>query len=173
MPNYRRLYFEGGTYFFTVNALDRSSGILTRNIGALREAYKTMQTRLPVVTLAMAVMPDHIHCVWRLPEKDMDFSTRWKVFKSEFAKRLPSYADASGKRRPGERGVWQRRFWEHAIRDDEDLARHIDYTHFNPVKHGHVAHPDDWPHSTWRKWKAEYNVAYQRDHDPNLITARE
>lgn len=156
MPNYRRLYVSGGTYFFTVNLVERTNELLVRRIDALRAAFREARTRLPFETIAMVVLPDHIHCLWRLPDGDHDFSTRWKILKREFSVRVNQADDARVKRRPGERGIWQRRFWEHAIRDEEDYNAHVDYIHFNPVKHGHVSNPDDWPFSTWRKWKDEY-----------------
>lgn len=156
MPNYRRLYVAGGTYFFTVNLADRSDDLLVRRIDALRAAYRETRTRLPFETIAMAVLPDHIHCLWRLPDGDHDFSTRWKILKREFSVRINQADDARVERRQGERGIWQRRFWEHSIRDEDDYNAHVDYIHFNPVKHGHVQDPDDWPYSTWHKWKDEY-----------------
>ena len=156
MPNYRRLYVPGGTYFFTVNLLDRSRDVLTRHIEELRAAYGAIAKELPFETVAIVILPDHLHCIWTLPDGDPDFSTRWKRIKREFSVRLPRTADANVTRRTGERGVWQRRFWEHMIRDDADLARHVDYIHFNPVKHRHVKDADDWPYSTWRHWKREY-----------------
>jgi putative transposase len=173
MPDYRRLYLEGGLYFFTANLQDRSSALLTRRIEDLRAAYARMQRELPVETIAICILPDHLHCVWRLPERDHDFSTRWKVFKAQFTRRLSKRDGLPERDRKGERGVWQRRFWEHAIRNDEDLRRHIDYTHFNPVKHGHVADPDHWPHSSWQRWKSAFGKAWSRDYDPALLAAGE
>ena len=98
---------------------------------------------------AWVVLPDHLHCLWTLPEGDADFATRWRLIKSGFARRLPrtEWCSASRTRR-GERGIWQRRYWEHAIRDDRDFAGHM---HFNPVKHGYVSSPADWPYSTFRR----------------------
>jgi putative transposase len=108
MPNYRRRYFEGGLFFFTVNLLDRSDNLLVRHIDLFRRCYGDLRERAPVETLAIAVMPDHFHCVWRLPKGDLDYSTRLKTLKASFSERLPRTADASVKRRRGERGVWQR-----------------------------------------------------------------
>ncbi|MFQ5562552.1 MAG: transposase [Parvularculaceae bacterium] len=156
MPNYRRLFVPGGTYFFTVNLLDRSSDLPTRHIGLLRNAYRYVVARRPFETIAIVILPDHLHCAWRLPPEDHDFPTRWRLFKERFTKGLPADAETRRGRRKGERGVWQRRFWEHAIRNDEDLSRHVDYIHFNPVKHRYVADPDDWPYSTWHEWKREF-----------------
>lgn len=156
MPNYRRLYVPGGAYFFTVNLLDRSDDLLVRHIGALRRAWRDTRRALPFETLAVVVLPDHLHCMWRLPEDDHDFSIRWKRLKARFSRLIPRAADAAATLRRGERGVWQRRFWEHAIRDDDDYAAHVDYIHFNPVKHGYVSDPGDWRYSSWRWWKRDY-----------------
>lgn len=156
MPNYRRLFIPGGMYFFMVNLLDRSSRLLTKHVSLLRGAYGAVQDAHPFQTVAIVVLPDHFHCVWRLPAEDANYSLRIRLLKERFTKRLPPGAITRTGRREGERGVWQRRFWEHAIRDDEDLNRHVDYIHFNPVRHGHVDDPDDWPHSTWHDWKKEY-----------------
>jgi putative transposase len=156
MPNYRRLFVPGGTFFFTANLADRRSTLLTEHIKLLRAAYAYAAERQPFETVAICVMPEHLHCIWRLPPEDHDYPLRWRLLKSRFSKSLPPEADSRPGRRKGERGIWQRRFWEHLIRDDEDLSRHVDYIHFNPVKHGLVEDPDDWPHSTWHRWKKEY-----------------
>ena len=100
---------------------------------------------------ACVVLPDHLHCVWTLPEGDADYSTRWRVLKTIFARNLPVGERRSEARlRRSERGLWQRRFWEHTIRDDDDFAAHIDYVHFNPVKHGYVQEAAKWPYSTFK-----------------------
>lgn len=97
------------------------------------------------------MLPDHLHCVWTLPEGDADFSSRWRLIKTIFVRGLPGGERRSqARRRSGERGIWQRRFWEHAIRDDEDFAAHMDYVHFNPVRHGYVRRVGEWPYSTFR-----------------------
>ncbi|MEE2692222.1 MAG: transposase [Pseudomonadota bacterium] len=155
MPYYRRLFVPGGTYFFTVNLLDRRDDLLTREIVRLRAAWAYAAKRHPFETVAAVVLPDHLHCVWRLPPDDDNFPTRWRLIKTEFSRSLAREADARAGRRPGERAIWQRRFWEHLVRDENDLERHIAYIHFNPVKHGHVRDPDDWPYSTWHDWKKE------------------
>ncbi|MEZ5920117.1 MAG: transposase [Parvularculaceae bacterium] len=156
MPNYRRLFIPGGTYFFTVNLLDRRTKILTDNIDHLRAAYRYVASRRPFETVAICVLPDHLHCIWRLPPDDDDYPARWRLIKSHLSKSLPRRQDPRAGRRTGERGIWQRRFWEHLIRDAEDLDRHVDYIHGNPVKHGLVAEPDDWPYSTYHEWKKEF-----------------
>ncbi|MCL4136961.1 UNVERIFIED_CONTAM: hypothetical protein GTU68_019137 [Idotea baltica] len=136
MSRYRRLYVAGGTYFFTVNLENRGSTLLTREIALLRSAYSSVVTEHPVNCHAMVILPDHIHAVWTLPDGDANFSIRWQKIKTIF------------KRRKGERGIWQRRFWEHCIRDEADFNAHVDYCHWNPVKHGFVDRPEDWPYST-------------------------
>jgi putative transposase len=151
MPDYRRNRVPGGTFFFTVNLLDRSSDLLVTEVDALRQAVRQVRARAPFHVDAWVVLPDHMHCLWTLPEGDADFPGRWQAIKTVFSKSLP----ADEKRSPvmsrrGERGIWQRRYWEHTIRDDRDYAAHMDYTHFNPVKHGFVDHPADWPFSSFR-----------------------
>jgi len=154
MPNYRRLYVPGGTYFFTVNLCDRRRSLLTDEIVELRASWADVRRSHPFETVAAVVLPEHMHFIWRLPAEDADFTTRIRLLKSGFTRRLAAKWKATG--RKGERDIWQRRFWEHAIRDDNDLERHVSYIHFNPVKHGLVADPDDWPHSTWLDWKKDY-----------------
>ncbi|MBY9066510.1 transposase [Hyphomonas sp. WL0036] len=153
MSNYRRLFVPGGTYFFTLNLRDRRSDLLVRHIGALRESWGEVVRVRPFETLAAVVLPDHMHVVMALPEGDADYPARLRLLKSGFTRRLPAAEKAEG--RKGERNVWQRRYWEHAIRDEADLDAHVNYVHFNPVKHGHVAEMDDWPYSTWPRRKAE------------------
>ena len=152
MPDYRRYRIPGGTYFFTVNLLERQGNdMLTRHIGLLRAAVRQVRRSRPFAIDAWVVLPDHLHCVWTLPPDDSDFSTRWRLIKTIFARSLPATERRSPVRRyRGERGIWQRRFWEHAIRDDPDFAQHVDYVHFNPVKHGYVGSAADWPFSTFR-----------------------
>ena len=152
MPDYRRNRVPGGTFFFTVNLLDRRSDLLVRHIDALRDAVRRVRNSTPFRVDAWVVLPDHMHCLWSLPEGDADFPGRWRAIKIAFAKSLPAFEPRSAVMTSrGERGIWQRRYWEHTIRDQRDLARHFDYIHFNPVKHGLVEHPADWPYSTLRR----------------------
>ena len=124
----------GGCWFFTVNLLDRRRRLLTQYIDA------------------MVVLPDHIHAIWTLPPGDADFSLRWRLIKIDFAKAVPKTERLSPVRvARGERAIWQRRFWEHLIRDDADYARHVEYCHINPVKHGFVDRVRDWPHSSFHR----------------------
>ncbi len=152
MPDYRRYRVPGGCYFFTVNLLERRGNtLLTDRIDLLRDAVRRVRSSRPFTIDAWVVLPDHLHAIWTLPPGDDDFSTRWRLIKTFFARALPKTERLSPVRRAdGERGIWQRRFWEHALRDDQDYAAHLDYIHFNPVKHGLVASPADWPFSTLR-----------------------
>ena len=146
MPQYRRNRIPGGTYFFTVALADRRTGLLVREIAALRAAVTRTRQLHPFQIDAWVVLPEHMHAVWTLPEQDTDFSLRWTLIKRTFSAAIPHAEDRSPSRAAkGERGLWQRRFWEHTVRDAEDFARHVDYVHFNPVKHGLAATAADWP----------------------------
>jgi putative transposase len=153
MPDYRRAWHPGGTYFFTVNALQRhSNDLLTRHIDLLREQVRLVRHAHPFRIHGWVVLPDHLHCAIELPPGDADFARRLGLIKAGFSKRLPKIERRSGVRmRRGERGIWQRRYWEHLIRDEEDFAAHMDYVHFNPVRHGYVARVADWPYSTFHR----------------------
>ena len=141
MPDYRRYRVPGGTYFFAINLSIKAPGcVLVRHIEPLREAVKCTRADRPFHIDAWVVLPDHIHCVITLPSGDDDFSNRIKAMKIRFVKALPPTEGRSSIRMAkGERGIWQRRFWEHAIRDEGDYARHMDYVHFSPLKHGYVS----------------------------------
>ncbi len=152
MANYRRALVPGGCWFFTVNLLDRRCRLLMDNIDALRAATRLTQTRHPFTIDAMVVLPEHIHAVWTLPPGDADFSLRWRLIKIDFAKAVPNIERRSAVRMArGERGIWQRRFWEHLIRDDEDFRRHVEYCYINPVKHGLATRVCDWPYSSFHR----------------------
>jgi putative transposase len=152
MPNYRRAWIPGGCWFFTVNLLDRSSTMLTERIEALREAVQWTLQRYPFQTDAFVVLPDHVHAVWTLPPSDADFSIRWRMIKSRFTRLLPKKDEISRVRKErGERGVWQRGYWEHLIRDERDYARHVEYCYINPVKHTLVRRVQDWPYSSFHR----------------------
>ena len=152
MSRYRRLYVPGGTYFFTVNLADRSATALVDEIALLRSVYASVTREHPVHCHAMVVLPDHIHAVWTLPSGDADFSARWKKIKGRFSQQCQARGSPSpSKVARGEKGIWQRRFWEHAIRDETDFQRHIAYCWWNPVKHGLVTTPEDWPYSSFRR----------------------
>jgi putative transposase len=152
MSRYRRLYIPGGTYFFTVALADRSAATLVDEIDLLRSVYASVIKEHPITCDAMVVLPDHIHAVWTLPEGDADFSVRWKMIKGGFSQHCHAKSNPSpSKAARGEKGIWQRRFWEHAIRDKEDFRAHVEYCWWNPVKHGLVKAPEDWPYSSFRR----------------------
>lgn len=156
MSNYRRHRLEGGSYFFTVNLRDRRSGLLTAEIAALRQAVQATRRERPFRIEAWVVLPDHLHCVWTLPAGDADFPARWQAIKARFSRRVKTAAPVrESLLRKRDAGVWQRRYWEHAIRDERDFAAHVDYVHFNPVKHGLVETAAAWPYSTFRRWVRE------------------
>lgn len=146
---YRRAKAAGGTFFFTVNLAERHSDLLVRYIEDLRAVTKAVKHAHPFSIVAMVVLPEHLHAIWRLPSGDAEYSMRWSQIKAGFSRRLAKTEHIRPSRRvKRERGIWQRRYWEHQIRDETDLARHVEYIHFNPVKHGWVRRPVDWPHST-------------------------
>jgi len=150
MTAYRRNFIPGGCFFFTVNLADRRRRLLTEHVDALRTAFRETHQRHPFTTDAIVVLPDHLHAVWTLPDSDRDFATRWRLIKSTFSRHFAVDERISASRAAkNERGIWQRRYWEHTIRNEEDLARHIDYVHINPVKHGLVKQVRDWPHSSF------------------------
>ncbi len=132
MPHYVRAYIPGGSYFFTVALLERRRHLLTEHIDALRAAFVSVRRQRPFHIDAIVVLPDHLHCLWTLPPDDADYSTRWRLIKASFARTLaPGERLSARRQQKGERGVWQRRFWEHAIRDQRDFERHCDYIHYN------------------------------------------
>ncbi len=156
MTNYRRAKISGATYFFTVNLADRKRTTLVDQIELLKRIVREEMNAHPFEVNAMVVLPEHLHAIWTLPMDDADFSGRWRRIKARMSAALPPGERRSASRlSKGERGIWQRRFWEHLIRNDLDLQRHVDYVHFNPVKHGHVQQVGDWPHSTFHRYVRE------------------
>ncbi|MAX24261.1 MAG: transposase [Phycisphaeraceae bacterium] len=156
MPNYRRWRQSGGSYFFTLTLANRSQSLLVDHVALLRNAFALVQQHHPFYMDAAVILPDHLHCIWTLPENDMDFSTRWRQIKSTFSRGIQSNEPKSQSRiHKNERGIWQRRFWEHLIRDEKDLHQHVDYIHFNPVKHGYVNRPVDWQYSSIHRYVSE------------------
>lgn len=158
MPNYRRAFAPGGTFFFTQVTFNRSPfllGDLARE--ALHAAIAECQERWPFELDAIVLLPDHLHAMWTLPSGDSDYSRRWGWLKKTFTQRYLRAGGTEspvspGKRRDGRRGIWQAKFWEHTIRDPDDLNKHLDYIHYNPVKHGYVRCPHAWPYSSFRRW---------------------
>lgn len=143
MPEYRRSLIPGGTFFFTVNLADRRSALLVREVEALRTAIRGVRIKSPFHIDAWVILPEHMHCIWTLPENDSNYSARWQAIKISFSKTV------AHTRPHDKRSIWQHRFWEHTIRDERDYHTHMDYVHFNPVKHRLVNHPADWPFSTF------------------------
>ena len=137
MSNYRRVFVPGGRWFFTVNLLDRRSRLLTDKIDLFREAVRDAKHRYPFEIDAIVVLPNHLHAIWTLPQNDNNFPQRWRWLKRYFSRGVdpPQFRTTSEKKR-GDRGIWQRRYWEHLIRDERDFAAHVNYCYFNPVKHG-------------------------------------
>lgn len=158
MTNYRRATFCGGYYFFTVVTYKRRP-FLVDDLSrvCLRGAWRSVQRDRPFELVAFCLLPDHFHCVWRLPEGDNDFSQRWMLIKKGFTRRYlkaggQEFGQSLSRVIKRERGIWQRRFWEHQIRDEEDLHKHVDYIHYNPVKHGLADAVENWPWSTYHRF---------------------
>ncbi|MGH8050869.1 MAG: REP-associated tyrosine transposase [Arenimonas sp.] len=152
MVNYRRVQQLGGTFFFTLTLRDRSSALLTEHIDVLRRTFADVQAIKPFKMDAIVIMPDHLHCIWTLPDKDTDYSGRWRSIKSLHIRLLRKAGVDVKTNAKGEAGIWQRRFWEHTIRDEKDLEAHINYIHINPVKHGLVENVIDWPWSSFHAY---------------------
>ena len=147
--HYRRIHEAGRCYFFTVNIANRKDDLLVCHIVALRRAFATVRHAHPFSIIAMVVLPDHLHCIWQLPPDDAAYPMRWAQIKGRFSRQIVRKEIISPSRTSKrERGLWQRRYWEHLIRDERDLERHVDYIHHNPVKHGWVTHAIDWPYSS-------------------------
>lgn len=156
---YHRANSAGGTYFFTVNLADRKSNLLLEQIAVLRHAVRKVRQAHPFEIIAMVVLPDHLHAIWRLPDGDADFPLRWSLIKATFSREIPKNEVIRRSRIvKRERGIWQRRYWEHQIRDDDDLEQHVAYIHNNPVKHGYVTRAIDWLHSSIHREVVRGNV---------------
>jgi putative transposase len=150
VTNYRRNFILGGCQFFTTNLAERKSRLLTDQIDRLRAAFRYVRNRHPFTIDAIVVLPDHLHAIWSLPDGDADFATRWRLIKAAFSRALPKGERISPSRlRKDERRIWQRRYWEHTLRDERDYSRHVDYIHFNPVKHRLVTQVKDWRYSSF------------------------
>ena len=168
MTDYRRLKIEGGHYFFTVVSQNRRTFLCEPHARVcLKDAWTAVRQGRPFDVIAVCLLPDHLHCIWKLPDGDDDFSTRWALIKKRFTREYLrtggiEAAQSSSRINKRERGIWQRRFWEHRIRDGCDLQRHIDYIHFNPVKHGLVEKVEDWPYSSYHKYieSGRYAINY-------------
>jgi putative transposase len=158
MPNYIRTYQAGGMYFFTLVTHRRRNLFSESKARAyLHDAIVQEKAQYPFDLTAIVLLPEHIHCIWELLENDDDFSRRWGRIKSRFTKAWLSHGGgeteiSSTRNRHRERGVWQKRFWEHRIRSEEDLMHHVNYIHYNPVKHGLVRCPHQWQYSSFARW---------------------
>jgi putative transposase len=152
MVKYRRNFVPGGTYFFTVTLADRRSSALVDHVGPLREAFRAARRERPFTVDAVVILPDHLHAIFTLPSGDADFSGRCRRIKGHFSRHLIDAAAFLERHSNGEYAFWQRRFWEHTIRNEEDFARHVDYIHFNPIKHSLVSRVRDWPHSSFHQY---------------------
>lgn len=173
MYRYRTSHLPGCTWFFTVVTNNRRALFETPdNVQRLREAVRMVAVSRPFAIDAMVVLPDHIHAVWTLPDGDGDFSTRWRLIKSRFrpVETAGESLPANGRPNRG-RALWQRRFWEHEIRDQEDLRRHVDYIHYNPVRHGLVDCPIEWPYSSLHRAirQGTYPTDWGQSHPPEGI----
>jgi putative transposase len=150
---YRRADVPGATYFFTLNAADRRGQALLGHIRELRRSFAQVRSRHPFELDAIVVLPEHLHMLMTLPSEDADFAGRIMLIKQGFSRTLPPGERVNASRAArGERGIWQRRYWEHLVRDEADFERHVDYIHFNPVKHGWVGRATDWPHSSIHRY---------------------
>lgn len=152
MVLYRRNRVAGGSYFFTLTLADRRARLLTDHVVLLRDVVRRVRAARPFEVVAMVVMPEHLHAVWTLPGEDDDYSGRWRAIKAGFTHGLRQTGVNLQPNAKGECAVWQRRFWEHTLRDELDLARHVDYIHYNPVKHAWVKQVKDWPWSSFHRY---------------------
>jgi len=156
---YRRINAPGGTFFFTLVTYERRQVFgEEQTVILLRNAFRSVLQKHPFTIEAAEVLPDHLHMIWRLPENDGDYATRWRLIKSHFTHHWEGgreFPTSASRHLKGERAVWQRRYWEHTIVTERDYAQHIDYIHVNPLKHGYVKRVCDWPHSTFHRYVAD------------------
>jgi putative transposase len=155
MPEYRRIFIPGGTFFFTIVTYERQPLFFNPDTRQLfRKAVHAVLDTHPFCEVAYCILPDHIHTIWTLPEHDSDYPIRWRAIKGNFSRwyqelfGLLTVNNESHQKR-GEATIWQRRYWEHLIRDDFDYENHMDYIHYNPVRHGLVTRPQDWKWSSF------------------------
>jgi putative transposase len=174
---YRRLTTPGATYFFTVVSYQRQNLFdCPETIAILRDAFRIVKMNHPFTIDAIVILPNHLHCIWSLPHGDSDFSMRWRLIKSTFSRCCPQRYKCdrnSSRLNKNEQAVWQRRFWEHQIRDELDFQRHVDYIHYNPVHHKLTDCPKDWPYSSFHRyvergiydinWGIESNIVFRND----------
>ena len=168
MPNYRRVLIPGVTYFFTVVTYKRRKIlVIPEGRHMLRDVVDEVRQLRPFTVCGWVLLPDHIHCIWTLPENDSEYSKRWGMIKAGFSKRAKNLFHRNewmtdSKRKHREATIWQRRFWEHMIRDEDDFRRHMDYIHYNPVRHGLASVPAEWPYSSFKQCveKGWYSVEW-------------
>lgn len=172
---YRRLLLPGATYFFTLVTYERRKLFNHSDRVALwNQAVSKVQRKRPFEIVAEIILPDHLHTMWSLPEGDADYATRIRLVKTALTKSVTTGAPEDGgsesRMRKGERLVWQRRYWEHAIRNEADLQAHLDYIHYNAVKHGFVCRARDWPYSTFETWveRGVYDPNWGSDEMPKM-----
>ena len=152
MVRYRRNFARGGTFFFTVALADRRASSLVDHVALLRDAFRVTRRERPFAIDAIVILPDHLHVIMTLPAEDADFPGRWRRIKAAFTHRVVRTGKAIARDRRGESRLWQRRCWEHTVRDETDFARHVDSIHFNPDKHGLVSRVADWAHSSFHQY---------------------
>lgn len=170
---YRRLIIPGSTYFFTVNLLNRQSKLLVDQVDKLRDSFQSTQKSHPFKLDSIVILPDHFHMIMTLPEGDTGFSLRLRLIKAYFSSKIAPIEYISPSRKmKNERGIWQRRFWEHLIRDDKDYQQHMNYIHYNPVKHNHVKRAADWPYSSIHRHIKSGDLPINWGHDYNPLKAQ-
>ncbi|WP_428357793.1 REP-associated tyrosine transposase [Methyloprofundus sp.] len=184
MSDYRRNYVQGGAYFFTV-VTEKRINILNNDKAreCLRSAFQHCMKEYPFKIDAMVMLPNHIHAIWTLPDDDFDYSKRWGIIKKQFTQLWLAQGGfeigiSKSKQRYRRRGVWQRRFWEHTLRNQDDYNRHFDYLHYNPIKHGVVRHLSDYPYSSFHRcveqgiyqenWGSKYEAYFDFNELDNL-----
>ncbi|MEH2079442.1 MAG: transposase [Nostoc sp.] len=174
---YRQATIEGGTYFFTLVTYKRQRLLcLPTNVCLLRKIFWSVMHQHPFIIDAFVLLPDHLHCIWTLPQGDRNFSTRWRLIKSYFSRHCITLLQenlSTSRQNKKERGIWQRRFWEHLIRDEMDFKNHLEYIHYNPVKHGLLKAPKDWEYSSFHRsvrqgmyditWGAGQEIVFDSD----------
>lgn len=173
MPEYRRVREPGGCYFFTVNLLERKRTLLVGRSADLMRAIRIVKRARPFRLDCLVLLPDHLHVIWTLPDGDSDYPSRWRLIKMRFARAIPRNEWPSVTRvARRERGIWQRRFWEHLVRNDEEYAELVAYCYQNPVAHGHVERVADWPYSTYHRdvraglFEADWEPLVSKDGGP-------
>ena len=163
---YRRTDIPGASYFFTLVTEQRQNLFIhDENIELLRESFRQIKQKRPFIIEAAVIMPDHLHCIWTLPNNDADYSTRWRLIKTWFTKhcdqkyKLPCN---NGRMKKQQQAIWQHRYWEHCLKNEEDFERHVDYIHYNPVKHDYVESPSQWKHSSIHRYIKELMLRSSR-----------